>query len=307
VVGKINLVEKIAQLARIPMQDVDKLDDVTRSSLGRRAIKDSVALGEIAERELAAADAPAKAKAIVKEGLSEYFIFSIEGAETIPNGWSKRMRSLDANAVPFTIQYRYRPKEYGEQLVRMYLLKNDKDSKLGTSPLPDGVVRMFRNNGRGGLSYLTAETIKYIPIGDKIELNLGRDPNVQFELVKLRTARTNIWMQLNGVNAFRKVGQPGVAIEQNTTVAGWDDHEVYAQRLQNYTDKPIDVEIRRTFPGHVIFRSRLVPTLFDFQTVNFTGPVPAGKTADLLFEIVRHQGINAKQENVTLEVGEVAP
>ncbi len=71
----------------------------------------------------------------------------------------------------------------------MYLLANDKDSKLGTTPLPDGVVRTFRDNGRDGLSFLAAQSVKYIPIGDKIELNLGVDPNVIFELVKLRIAR----------------------------------------------------------------------------------------------------------------------
>src|SRR5436305_5025056 len=96
-------------------------------------------------------------KQIIKEGLSEYFIYTIEGTETIQNGWSKRMRSLDATAVPLKIQYRYRPQEYGEQLVRMYLLTNNKESRLGTSPLPDGVVRVFRENGRDGLSYLTQQ------------------------------------------------------------------------------------------------------------------------------------------------------
>src|SRR5207244_9826470 len=130
------------------------------------------------------------------EGLSEYFIYTIDGAETIQNGWSKRMRSLDAAAVPVKIQYRYRPAEYGERLVRMYLLTNNKESKLGTTPLPDGVVRVFRDNGRDGLSYLAGQSIKYVPIGDKIELNLGPDPNVVFELIKLRASRDDIWMQL---------------------------------------------------------------------------------------------------------------
>ena len=32
-----------------------------------------------------------------------------------------------------------------------------------------------------------------------------------------------------------------------------------------------------------------------------------GKKADLLFEIVRHQGHNAKQNNVTLEAAEIKP
>ena len=33
-------------------------------------------------------------KQIIKEGLSEYFIYTIEGTETIPNGWSKQLRSF---------------------------------------------------------------------------------------------------------------------------------------------------------------------------------------------------------------------
>ena len=44
---------------------------------------------------------------------------------------------FEGQTVPFKIQYRYRPAEYGDQLVRMYLLTNDKPSKLGTTPLPD--------------------------------------------------------------------------------------------------------------------------------------------------------------------------
>ena len=92
----------------------------------------------------------------------------------------------------------------------MYLLTNDKDSKLGTTPLPDGMVRVFRQNGRDGLSFLVAQPIKYIPIGDKIELNLGPDPEVIFELVKLRTWRDNIWMQIHGADVFKRVDEPGV-------------------------------------------------------------------------------------------------
>jgi len=42
---------------------------------------------------------PAEPKQVAKEGLSEYFIYTIEGTETIRNGWSKRMRSLEAAKV----------------------------------------------------------------------------------------------------------------------------------------------------------------------------------------------------------------
>src|SRR5262249_51453412 len=156
-----------AQLARVPMSDVSKLQQL--GELRRKVAEDAMNRAPVPTAAPAAAGAVApQEKEIIKEGLSEYFIFAIEGTETISNGWSKRMRSLEAKSVPFKIQYRYRPQEYGEQLVRMYLLANDKPSKLGGSPLPDGIVRVFRDNGRGGLSFLTAQSVKYVPIGDKI-------------------------------------------------------------------------------------------------------------------------------------------
>ena len=299
VVGTINLVEKIAQLAGVPQAPGAPMAAAPPPVEKKTAFR----------RELAKSDSRdgAEAKQIVKEGLSEYFIFTIEGVETVKTGWSKRLRSQEALAAPFKVQYRYRPQEYGEQLVRMYLLKNDKASQLGDSPLPDGVVRVFRDNGQGGLSYLTQQAIKYIPIGDKIELNLGADPEVIFELVKLRVSRDNLWLQIHGQNEFRQIGGDGVIKVENASLVGWSDHEVYSQRIRNYTAKPIDVEIRRAFPGHVLFRSSLLPKLHDYQTVELNTVAPAGKKTNLLFEVVRRQGNQAKQNNVTLEAAEVQP
>jgi hypothetical protein len=308
VVGTINLVEKIAQLAQIPISDVSKLAEQAQGELRRKAALQfmnapSPMAGMGGRMPAGGAAVP---KEIIKEGLSEYFIYSIEGTETIANGWSKRMRSFEGQTVPFKIQYRYRPQEYGDQLVRMYLLTNDKESKLGTTPLPDGTVRVFRDNGRDGLSYLTQQQIKYVPIGDKIELNLGPDPEVVFELIKLKVFRTDLWLQIHGRTELRKIGGDGEVMKvENATLVGWADHEIYTQRIRNYTSKEIDVEIRRAFPGHVIFKSQLEPTLHDYQTVEIKTKVAAGKRSDLLFEIVRLQGTSAKQNNVTLESAEV--
>jgi hypothetical protein len=304
VVGTINLVEKIVQLAQVPADKLSELSVDAKEQFKRRALERSYAL---ADNGRLGGEGTGKEKQIIKEGLSEYFIYTIEGTETIQNGWSKRMRSLNAAAVPFKIQYRYRPQEYGEQLVRMYLLTNNKDSKLGTSPLPNGMVRVFRDNGREGLSYLTEQPVKYIPIGDKIELNLGPDPEVIFEWLKLKTHRSDIWFQVNGASVFHKLDELGFRAEPNMSVVGWDDHEIYSQRVRNYTAKPIELEIRRTLPGHVVFRSQLNPKLHDYQTVEYTATVDAGKRVDLLQEVVRHQGHNAKQNNVTLETSEVRP
>ena len=309
VVGTINLVEKIAQLARIPMKDVSGLDRIAKNELRSRAAHGPMAADDsvLSPWNDESSARTAKPKEIIKEGLSEYFIYTVEGTETIENGWSKRMRSFEGQTVPFAIQYRYRPQEYGDRLVRMYLLTNNTESKLGTTPLPNGIVRVFRENGRNGLSYLTQQTIKYIPIGDKIELNLGADPNVIFELIKLRSWRDKIWMQVNGVDIVRRVDDGAGDIEVNSAVVGWDDHSLYTQRIRKYTDSPINVEVRRTWDGDIIFRSSLKPTLFDFHTVQFQTTVAPAAKANLLFELVQHQGRNVKQNHITLEDAEVKP
>jgi hypothetical protein len=303
VVGRINLVQKIAELARIPVAQLRELNDAVLDSLRVNAARR--VMGAVGGRGGGFGGGgrgeQAAPKEVAKEGLGEYFIYSIEGTETIPNAWSKRLRSLEAAKVPVKIQYRYRPAEYGERLVRMYLLTNDKESKLGTTPLPDGAFRVFRQNGRDGLSFLAAQAIKYVPIGDKIELNLGPDPEVIFDLVKLRTWRDDLWMQVNGADLFRRVDEAGVQIEIDSSVAGWDDHTVFAQRVRNYTKKPIDLEIRRSFGGHVLFRSELAAKTHDFQTVEYAAAVKPGEKAELLYEIVQKQGRNAKQNNVTIE------
>lgn len=307
VVGTINLVEKISELARRGLIERDdeagyrggaKLRSLNKPA--REELYDK--LGALMDGDsvtMAGALAPAE-KEIEKQGLSEYFIYTVPGTETIPNQWSKRMRLFKGLSVPFRIQYRYRPQEYGDQLVRMLLLRNDKESGLGETPLPDGMVRLYRDNGRDGLSILVEKANKYVPIGQEIELNLGRDPEVIHERIRLASARENIWFQRGGANVYMNP-QQGHRIEINDAVVGWDDRQRWVERIRNYRAKPIEVEIRRGFDGHAVFRSALNPILHDFRTVQFTATVKPAEKRDLAYELITHQGYNHKQDNVTLE------
>ncbi len=299
VVGTINLVQKVEELARrgvIGKDDADHYREGRRDRMSRKA-------RSIVREELSgfvAADAVAAApKQIIKEGLSEYFIYTVPGAETVKHGWSKRMRLFQGTEVPFSIKYRYRPQEYGDQLVRMFLLRNDEAGGLGETPLPDGMVRLFRDNGRDGLSFVLARGIDYVPIGQEIEFNLGRDPEVIHERIRLSSRREQFWFRRSGANVFYSP-QQGHRIELRDNVVGWDDREVWIERIRNYRDKPIDVELRRTFPGHVVFRSNLDPRLHDYRTVQYGAEIDAGEKRELSYQLVTHQGHNAKQDNVTL-------
>ncbi|MFA9477072.1 DUF4139 domain-containing protein [Phycisphaerales bacterium AB-hyl4] len=292
VVGEINLVEQIDELAR---RGVIRKEDRDTPDVRRRVVTDMVGR---AEAMMESAPAP---RQIVKEGLSEYFIFTIEGRETVPHQWSKRLRSFDATDVSLRTVYRYRPQEYGDKLVRLYLFRNDADAGLGNAPLPDGTVRLFRRKAESSLSYLTQQDIRYIPIGDEIELVLGEDPEVVFELVKQRVFRSNIWLQVHGLDVLRRADEPGLEIDPRSHVVGWDTHALYEQRIRNYTDRPIEVEVRRSFPGDVVFRSELNASRHDVRTVQYTTTVEPGETASLPYEVVTKEGRNAEQQRVAIE------
>ncbi|MEM7625952.1 MAG: DUF4139 domain-containing protein [Planctomycetota bacterium] len=299
VVGTINLVEQIAELARRRGVALDSLPRSELSYFRQNAARDAIALG--AELADGSSFEVAEQKKIVKQGLSEYFIFTIEGTETVPNNSRKRLPSFTANAAPLKVQYRYRPRQYGEQLARVMLMTNDTDSEMGASPLPDGQVRVFRQKDDGrGLSFLVRQQIKYIPIGEDIEINLGQDPNVGFELIAQHSFRDNIWLRLRGPRVYKRVGEPGVKFDDQSTVAGWDEHAVVTRRIRNDTPRQIDVEIRQTVPGDATFVSRLSATRYDNQTVAYGGTLAPGERFDADYEVITRQGHNARQSRVEI-------
>jgi len=298
VVGTINLVEKIAELARVPMSQVPRLQEEVRHEL-RRHVAESMMTVE------PAAGAEQVEKAIIKDGLSEYFIYAIEGTETIPDGWSKRLRSFHADAVPLEVRYWYRPRRFGDRLTRVLIARNDEASGLGTTPLPDGTVRVFRAHADGALGYLAARRMRYVPIGDRLELDLGPDPRVEFELRRLRSFRDNIWFELPGAGVYRRLEDGRIAVDTRARVAGWVEHTVFSQRVRNHTPHPIRLAVRRSFRGDVEFRSRLAAESVDYRTVEYVASVPAGESAELRYEVLTRHGRNAEDEQVRVHRADV--
>jgi len=286
VVGVINLVEKIAQLARptVP-KDGDKLRHLTQEALlafYRTANAKARDKAEKADEERLK-----RAPTIVKEGLSEYFIFTVEGAQTVKNGWSQRMVSFRARQVPFEVLYRYRRHQYGARPVRFFILANDTEHKLGESPLPDGVIRVFRDNGRNGLNFFTAQSTKYIPIKEKIELNVGTDDSVVYERLVLDVARDEF--------QYDNTKRP-------PAVVGWDETRTWQEEVRNYRAKPIRVEIRHVLGGDVEFSAEAVGNLklYDYRTPEYTMTIPSRKPTKWVTEGTFHLGKNQKQNRVRL-------
>ncbi len=284
IVGTINLVEKIADLARRRGIPVPKPAAPALDQMRRQVMRNSLA--RAAEASRPPLTAPAKPKAIVKEGLSEYFMFSVEGTETIRNGWSKRMRAVKADDVNFDIVYRMRAYQYGRRPVRFFIWRNDDEHKLGDSPLPDGRVRIFRDNGADGLSFLGEQLIRYVPIKAAIEVNLGPDDLVVYETRKMATERLNFH--------FRRVNN-------REYVDGSDEKSDWVDTIRNYRTKPIAFELRRQWGGHVDYSSEMKTTLFDYRTAETKFTVDARGKREYPCTVVRHLGSNAKQSRINLK------
>ena len=171
-----------------------------------------------------------KPKEIIKEGLSEYFLYTIEGKETIPTGWSKRLLSFDVDEVPVVNLYKYEEQRYGTSVVRFLSFKNDKEHELGETPIPGGMLKVYRNaGGEGHLSYTGQSSFKYIPVDEDVELHLGAVANVVVE-PKLMDFKTENY-----------------EFDRRGNISGWDEIRTFKIEVKNTRDIGVKVEIKRNF------------------------------------------------------------
>ena len=198
VVGTINLVEKIADLARRPPPGKWK----ELSSEGRVRLEadfdDATKTGEKLALDLKAGGGGGfgrrmleRQKQVVKQGLSEYFLFTIEGREDIKDKEPKRLVALKVAEVPLECVYKLSDRDGGQGFTKFYRFKNvklvDEQGKekklatmenLGLSPLPNGTVRLFSEYKSRDLAYVGGTETKYVPIGDRVEVNVGPDKDI---------------------------------------------------------------------------------------------------------------------------------
>jgi len=200
VVSKINLVEKIAELARRPPPGVVAMPQ-GRMQLGF-AYGSAVAKAEGMRAPAgfggggfgAPSTSPEKPKAVVKEGLSEYFLFTIEGREDIKDKEPKRLVAMKVAEVPLESIYKLSDRAGETQFTKYYRFKNlklldehGKEKKLsamenlGLSPLPNGMVRLFSEYKNRDLAYVGGTETKYVPIGDRVEVNVGADKDITIQ------------------------------------------------------------------------------------------------------------------------------
>jgi len=228
IVGKVHILDQIAELARRQYPYGRPGQDISHPAMPASLIVSQNSNARTVLRSLG--EMPSQPKEVKKEGLSEYFLYTIEGTETIPNGWSKRLLSFDVDQVPVVNLYKFEAERYGPSVVRFLSFKNDQEHKLGETPIPGGMLKVYRGVGDNGhLSYTGQSSFKYIPVDEDVELNLGPVANVVVE-PKLMDFKTENYR-----------------FDRRDNVSGWDEIHTFQIEVRNTRDINVKVEIKRNF------------------------------------------------------------
>jgi hypothetical protein len=237
IVGNVHILDEIAELARrqYPYNRPIDLGEMGGRGgwgmeKGQELKSDAYFFMNDIEGRLGGGADELRRKEIVKEGLSEYFLYTIEGRETIANQWGKRLLSFNVKDIEVESLYKYDEQRWGNQAIRFVKFINDEEHNLGQTPIPNGDVKIYRKAyERGYLSYVGGTNIKYIPVDEEVELNLGAARLVKVE-PKLMDFRTDNYM-----------------FDRRGNAAGWDEIRTWVIEITNTGDLPIEIEITRGF------------------------------------------------------------
>ena len=272
VVGVIRLVENIAQLAQQGRPGTQPPPVAMIAPMPAAA-----PVRMLAKSALAAVDRLEEAKPheVIKEEMGEYFLYTVEGRDTIPTGWAKRMPSFKTPGVPITSYYKFERERWGDAVMRYYRFTNSVPSHLGQEPLPDGAVMAFRLATDDKLyAFVGRTSVKYIPIKETVELELGNDLEV---LVK--PALTN-WVKTD------------LAFDQAGNVKGWTTKETWEVEVQNSKDIDIVLDIRRNFAGDWSLVTDAKYEKVDVNKVKFVLPLKSREKQKFSYELTTSHGTN---------------
>jgi hypothetical protein len=285
IVGQVHLLDQIAELARREYPYGRPRPPAMPATAAKgRVMKDEFLRAEKTAGALRGPSAAAaRPKEVVKEGLSEYFLYTIEGTETIPNGWSKRLLSFEAADVPVVNLYKYEEDRYGPGVVHFLSFKNDKEHKLGQTPIPGGMLRVYRTaDEQAHLSYVGQSSFKYIPVDEDVELNLGPVLDIVVEPTLMSFSTDNYRFDSRG------------------NIAGWDEIRTFEVKVKNTREIAVQVEIRRNFgtPYWTIQQTGEFGRFekIDVDTVKFTLPLPPRSQRTFQYTLTTYQGTRAEDQ-----------
>jgi len=112
-----------------------------------------------------------------------------------------------------------------------YTLKNTKENGLGKAALWGGKGRVFQKDGHGSTIFLGEDRAKFTPVGEDLELNMGQSRDVSVTQKKMVDRRINL----------RRNDAGRVVLH--------DTDELLEVKIENFKDKPVNLELTESIPG----------------------------------------------------------
>lgn len=194
-------------------------------------------------------------EAKVKLDYGESFDKSIRHQET------KRMLFFSKSKLPLekTFTWDDRKQPWDPEKVKsnvgipvFYTLYNTRNGGLGQSALWGGKFRVFQEDGRGSTIFLGEDSVKLVPVGEKLSLYVGDSRDI--------------------VVTQRKMKEEKKIKERNSsgTPVLWDVEEILEVKIENFRDKPAVLILTEHIPGQWEMASCTHRyELKDFQTLEF--------------------------------------
>ena len=188
---------------------------------------------------------------------------------------SRKVRTGTAD-VPITSYYKFEMERWADQVIRYYKFTNAVPSKLGKEPLPDGSVKAFRTVTDDNLyAFVGSTSVKYIPIGEFVEMELGADPEVLVKPSLMDWQKTDIKFNAQG------------------NVTGWTTKETWQFELQNSKEIDVVLDIRRNFAGDWTLVTQQANEKVDANKVKFVIPLKPREKKTFTYELTTRFGTNA--------------
>ncbi len=284
IVGQVHMLDEIAALARrqypydSPIGMYRGFDDASGNINGEVIQKYEAQLGD--RPMVGKLFSQLEKKQIIKEGLSEYFLYSIEGTENIENQWSKRLLSFEADDIKVESLYKYDEGRYGSQTIRFIKFANDEEHNLGDTPLPDGNVKIYGlEDKEGHLSYVGGTNVKYIPVNEEVELNLGSGRLVEVKPTLMDFKTENYIFEPNNIS-------------------GWDEIRTWKIEITNTRQIPVTIEITRDFGTNFwTLKSETPYDKYDVTRIRYNMSIEPRSKREIEYTVTTYHGKRQDEYN----------
>ena len=124
-------------------------------------------------------------------------------------------------------------------------------------------------------AFVGRTSVKYIPISEFVELELGQDLEVSVKPALVDWQKSDL------------------AFDRDGNVSGWTTRETWEVEVQNSKDIAVVLDVRRTFPGDWTLTTQTRYESVDAHKVKFVLPLAARAKQKFTYQLVTRHGTNA--------------